>query len=93
MLHVTVAMVLCVVCAGTFYLASAHQKLLAKPLPPLVLHGVSAVSLVAALVLLNGVFGPATAVYFLVTMLMLLLTVAPLVIAYLDRDTKQGGKQ
>lgn len=93
MLHVTLAMVLCVVCAGTFYLASAHQKLLVKPLPPLVLHSVSAICLAIALVLLNGVFGPATAVYFLATILMLLLSVAPLVIAYLGRDTKQGGKQ
>lgn len=77
------AVVLIAISATLFYLGSANQRLLSRALSAKLSAGAGTACGAVALVLLLGYSGPATAVYILLTGLMLLWTVVPLTIAYL----------
>ena len=73
------------------YLASPHQKIFARDLPRKSLVGAGIVLLGVSLVLLMRRFGNATAVFNLLTLLMLLWTLLPLAVAYW-RNSKESRR-
>lgn len=75
--------------AACLYLATPHQRLLARPLAPRVGRLVGLAGLAAALAILLGVMGPATAVFTWATGLMALWTIAPVAIGW-RRHRKEG---
>lgn len=70
------------------YLSSRHQRLLAKPLPAGAARFISAVLMVAALVLLFGRLQAATAIYVYVIALMLFLVAWP----FLGTLSRRGAR-
>ncbi|TXS94400.1 hypothetical protein [Parahaliea aestuarii] len=85
----------CLIAAAlSLYLASPHQKLIARALPARVLASAGAVLIVASLYLLSRFFGTATSAFILLTALMLLWSLPPLAIACLRHrpTTAQGTR-
>jgi len=68
--------------AITLYLASPNQLLVERPLPHRVLAVVGLMLLVVALLLCRQLAGSATAVFILLTLMMLLWSLGPPLIAY-----------
>ncbi len=73
---------LLITAALSFYLSTRHQQLVRRELPVGKLRFVSLALIVLSLMLLRMVSGTAASVFILVTVLMLLLTIAPLIIAH-----------
>ncbi|TXS94033.1 hypothetical protein FV139_10500 [Parahaliea maris] len=73
------------------YLASPHQKLVQRPLPGRALALTGIALGVSTLALLNSYFGPAIAVFILVTGLMLLWSLPPLAIAWLHHKRQSDN--
>lgn len=92
MFQVSIAILLCTVSAATFYLAAEHQRLLEQALPKRLMYGVSGLSFVGSLAYLNILFGPATAVFFQMTIIMLVLSIAPIILAYCHERRSRVSK-
>lgn len=71
-----------VVAAIMLYLSSPHQKLVLRELPQRTFFIVGLILIVVSLVLFVQFFGSATSVFIVLTVLMLLWSIPPLLIAY-----------
>ncbi len=91
MLQLSLATLCCLLGATGFYLTFEKQKLIKHPPPRAVMYCVSGIGSAVSITLLNGIFGPATSVFYFVTILMLVLTIAPLAIAYAQKRVSSGA--
>ena len=81
MLTVILGIVFASVGAVMFYLASPHQKLLAVAMPRRLLRALSILSLIGAGLLLVRIVGAGTAFFAVLTLLMVLWSIAPIFVA------------
>lgn len=72
------------------YAAAPHQRLLSRARPRRMLLVGGGLSLSAALLLLLAIAGPATAVFILLTLAMLVWSIVPLAVAWWRRPRKRA---
>tara|TARA_R110002072_G_scaffold31735_5_gene97571 strand:- start:57553 stop:57834 length:282 start_codon:yes stop_codon:yes gene_type:complete len=74
------------------YLASPHQKLMRQQPPVKAIYISCAILVILAFVMLDGVFGPAISVYFLLTVIMLVWSIIPISVGYFRKQQAEAEK-
>lgn len=78
---------LCLLAGFCFYLASPHQQLTNHAVPPRMLNLSGVVLSIIALLCLLQFMGTPAAIFLLLSLMMFVLTLGPLLIAYLKQES------